>query len=119
MREVFETHTSLPMLVLWRSKHRGQSWITALGRGDRLGHHLPRHRAGGERGPALRLYRQSVRLITFLAAQTGVEAPPYEVPSSRFWSIGYTALSRAPAAQMRPSTRACAACTSCGPRSTR
>ena len=29
--EVFDTHSSLPMLVLWRSKHRGHSWITALG----------------------------------------------------------------------------------------
>jgi hypothetical protein len=28
---VIETHTSFPMLMLFRSHHRGQSWITALG----------------------------------------------------------------------------------------
>ncbi len=29
--QVLETHTSHPMLVLFRSQHPGQSWITALG----------------------------------------------------------------------------------------
>ncbi|MDH4147583.1 MAG: potassium channel family protein [Acidimicrobiia bacterium] len=28
---VLETHTSFPMLVLFRSKHPGQNWVTALG----------------------------------------------------------------------------------------
>lgn len=28
---VIETHTTFPMLMLFRSHHRGQSWITALG----------------------------------------------------------------------------------------
>ena len=73
--EVFDTHTSLPMLVLWRSKHRGQSWITALGVVTDSAITYLATVPGREGGPALRLYRQSVRLITFLAAQTGVEAP--------------------------------------------
>ena len=29
--EVMESHTSYPMLALFRSQHAGQSWITALG----------------------------------------------------------------------------------------
>lgn len=29
--EVLESHTSYPMLAFFRSQHRGQSWITALG----------------------------------------------------------------------------------------
>jgi len=31
MAEVLESHVSYPMLALFRSQHRGQSWITALG----------------------------------------------------------------------------------------
>jgi hypothetical protein len=31
MAEVLESHTSYPMLAFFRSQHRGQSWITALG----------------------------------------------------------------------------------------
>ncbi len=31
MAEVLESHTSYPMLTFFRSQHRGQSWITALG----------------------------------------------------------------------------------------
>lgn len=29
--QVLETHTTFPMLTLFRSQHKGQSWITALG----------------------------------------------------------------------------------------
>lgn len=31
MAEVLESHSSYPMLAFFRSQHRGQSWITALG----------------------------------------------------------------------------------------
>ncbi|HET9441763.1 MAG TPA: potassium channel family protein, partial [Acidimicrobiales bacterium] len=31
MAEVLESHTTYPMLAFFRSQHRGQSWITALG----------------------------------------------------------------------------------------
>ena len=31
MAEILESHTSYPMLALFRSQHAGQSWITALG----------------------------------------------------------------------------------------
>ena len=29
--DILESHVSYPMLALFRSQHRGQSWITALG----------------------------------------------------------------------------------------
>ncbi len=92
--EVFESHSSLPMLVLWRSKHRGQSWVTPLGVvTDAAIDHIATV-PGADRGPAMRLYRQSVRLITFLAERTGLEPDPYERLPSRYWSIGYSAISR-------------------------
>ena len=91
--DVFESHSSFPMLVLWRSKHRGHSWVTALGVVTDAAIDYMACFPGAERGPALRLYRQSVRLITFLAARTGIEAPEYVRPSPRGWSLGYSAFS--------------------------
>ncbi len=87
---VFESHSSLPMLVTWRSKHRGHSWITALGVvTDAAIDHIalvPR----AETGPAMRFYRQSVRLVTYLSDRFGFQVEPYQWPTTdRFWRVGY------------------------------
>jgi hypothetical protein len=82
------------MLVLWRSKHRGHSWITALGVvTDAAIDHIA-VTPGAERGPAMRLYRQSVRLVTYLGDRLGVEPQPYVRPPVQYWSVGYAALER-------------------------
>lgn len=67
--EVFESHSSLPMLVLWRSKHRGQSWITAL----------------GELGLELRPLEDSRRRVAELRAEFH---PHMEASSTSCWPPG-------------------------------
>jgi hypothetical protein len=91
--DVFESHSSLPMLVLFRSKHRGHSWITALGVvTDAAVMYLAAVADPKERRAALRLHRQSVRLITYLGERVGAVPEPFEPMPTRFWSLGYTGL---------------------------
>lgn len=65
--QVMETHTSFPMLVLFRSQHPGQSWITALGLVTDAALHM--ELMEGERGrPSYWLIRRSTRLLQMLTA---------------------------------------------------
>ncbi|MCP3854047.1 MAG: two pore domain potassium channel family protein [Actinomycetia bacterium] len=65
--QVMETHTSFPMLALFRSQHPGQSWITALGLVTDAALHL--EMMEGERGrPSYWLIRRSTRLLQMLTA---------------------------------------------------
>lgn len=93
--EVYDSHTSLPVLLWFRSKHRGHSWITGLGVVTDAAIAFASTVEGAERGPALRLHRQAVRLVAGLAERVGVEAVPHLHAdlSARGWSIGYSALS--------------------------
>ena len=77
------------MLVLWRSKHRGHSWITALGVVTDAAIDTIALVPGAERGPAMRLYRQSVRLVTHLSERFQFHVDPYERPDTRGWAIAY------------------------------
>ena len=91
--EVYDSHTSLPVLLWFRSKHRGQSWITGLGVVTDAAIAYVAAVPGAERGPAMQLYRQSVRLVTGLADRVGLEpGPPGEPLSEQAWSVGYAAL---------------------------
>jgi hypothetical protein len=93
--EVYDSHTSLPVLLWFRSKHRGHSWITGLGVVTDAAIAFASTVEGAERGPALRLHRQAVRLVTGLAERVGVE-PVAELQgdlSARGWSIGYSSMS--------------------------
>jgi hypothetical protein len=90
--ELFETHTSFPMLLLFRSQHRGHSWITALGVVTDSAIAYLACVPGAERGPAMRLYRQSCRTVQRLGRRIGVEPGPAEPMPSHFWSIGYTSI---------------------------
>ncbi|HEX7134033.1 MAG TPA: potassium channel family protein [Iamia sp.] len=93
--DVFESHSSLPMLVLWRSKHRGHSWITALGVvTDAAIDHIA-VTPGAERGPAMRLYRQSVRLVSYLSDRFGLHPAPYEWPGPEAWGVAHAHLTEA------------------------
>ena len=93
--EVYDSHTSLPVLLWFRSKHRGHSWITGLGVVTDAAIAFASAVEGAERGSALRLHRQAVRLVTGLAERVGIEAVPHLQGdlTSRGWSIGYSALS--------------------------
>ncbi len=93
--EVYDSHTSLPVLLWFRSKHRGHSWITGLGVVTDAAIAFASTVEGAERGSALRLHRQAVRLVTGLAERVGVE-PMAELQgdlSARGWSIGYSSMS--------------------------
>jgi hypothetical protein len=96
--DVFESHSSLPMLVLWRSKHRGHSWITALGVvTDAAIDHIA-ITPGAERGPAMRLYRQSVRLVRYLSDRFGLPTDDYQLPGPEAWAVAHRHLTEAGAA---------------------
>lgn len=63
--QVLETHTTFPMLVLFRSQHPGQSWITALGLVTDAALHVEMM-DGGEGRSAYWALRRAVRLLHVL-----------------------------------------------------
>ncbi|CAN5690241.1 hypothetical protein BH10ACT1_BH10ACT1_02280 [soil metagenome] len=91
--EVYDSHTSLPVLLWFRSKHRGHSWITGLGVVTDAAIAFVATVPGQDHGPAMRLQRQSVRLVAGLAQRVGLEPKPDPPMSARFWSVGYTVMS--------------------------
>ena len=72
--QVMETHTTFPMLTLFRSQHLGQSWITALGLVTDAALHMELIE-GQQGGPAYWTYRRSARLMQELCE--GVDLSPY------------------------------------------
>ena len=90
--QVYDSHTSLPVLLWFRSKHRGHSWITGLGVVTDAAITFAALVPDAERGPAMKLYRQSLRLVTGLAERVGLDPNPEVGPlDSRLWSVGYSA----------------------------
>jgi hypothetical protein len=63
--QVLETHTTFPMLVLFRSQHPGQSWITALGLVTDAALHVELME-GGEGRSAYWAARRASRLLQVL-----------------------------------------------------
>ncbi len=62
---VIETHTSFPMLMLFRSQHRGQNWVTALGLLTDAALQCQMIRGAENRAPYWML-RRSIRLFRML-----------------------------------------------------
>jgi hypothetical protein len=90
--EVYDSHASFPMLMWFRSKHRGQSWITALGVVTDAAIAVMATVDGVDQRPAERLYRQSVRLVSGLGMRVGLEPAEAAQTPERWWSVGYGAL---------------------------
>ena len=90
--ETYDSHTSFPMLMWFRSKHRGHSWITGLGVVTDAAMAFAATVEGADRGSAMRMQRQSIRLVQGLGKRVGL--PPVDRPdlSFRGWSVGYEAL---------------------------
>ena len=90
--EVYDTHTSLPVLLWFRSKHRGHSWITGLGVVTDAAIAFAGTVEGAERGPALRLHRQAVRLVTGLATRIALDPAPGPAAdlTIRGWTLAYS-----------------------------
>lgn len=72
--QVLETHTTFPMLTLFRSQHDGQSWITALGLVTDAALHVELTE-GGQGRSAYWALRRSVRLLHYLTE--GVDLTDY------------------------------------------
>jgi hypothetical protein len=92
--EVYDSHTSFPVLVWFRSKHRGHSWITGLGVVTDAAIAFAAAVPGAELGSAIRLHRQAERLVNGLGERVGL--PPDESVAPlrpELWRIGYDTLS--------------------------
>ena len=63
--QVMETHTTFPMLVVFRSQHPGQSWITALGLVTDAALHMEIMEGSQGRAPYW-MMRRSTRLLQML-----------------------------------------------------
>lgn len=73
---ILETHTSFPMLRLFRSHHEGQNWITALGVLADAGLHCQMIEGAQDRAPYF-VVRRVIRLFDDLTA--GVDLSQYRV----------------------------------------
>ena len=65
--QVMETHTTFPMLMLFRSQHPGQHWITALGVVTDAALHMEMCEGSEGRAPYW-MMRRSIRLLQQLTA---------------------------------------------------
>lgn len=90
--EVYDSHSSFPMLMWFRSKHRGQSWVTALGVVTDAALAVMATVEGGDQGPARRLQRQSVRLVQGLGGRVDLQPKEVAQTPERWWSVGYGSL---------------------------
>lgn len=94
---VIETHTTFPMLVLFRSKDAGQHWVTALGLVADAALHIQIVR-GAERGPQYWMLRRTIKLFELLTA--GVDLSEYrarldQTGNSELFAGLYTAMEEA------------------------
>lgn len=91
--EVFESHSSFPMLVLWRSKHREHSWIKALGVvGEAANTYLAAVPQNESHHSAMRLHREACALVRYLADRMHIAPLAAEPASASDWGAAYTAL---------------------------
>jgi hypothetical protein len=60
---VYDSHTTYPMLALFRSRQPGQHWLTALGVVTDAAAISVAAVEGAGAGPAARLYRRATRLL--------------------------------------------------------
>jgi hypothetical protein len=90
--ETYDSHSSFPMLMWFRSKHRGQSWVTALGVVSDAALAVISTVEGGDGGSARRLQRQSVRLVQGLGRRVDLQPKAVAQTPERWWSVGYESL---------------------------
>lgn len=99
--DLFETHTSFPMLIHFRSQHPGHSWVTGLGVVTDAGVLAIACFAGAEGGPAMRLHRQTVRTFRRLVDRVGLTTTAYERLPAELFQVGYDRIA-ALGLEMRP-----------------
>lgn len=90
---VFESHSSFPMLVLWRSKHREHAWIKALGVvGETANTYLAAAPQNEAHHSAMRLHREACALVRYLAYRLRIEPTPQDEISAEEWMASYGSL---------------------------
>jgi Ion channel len=85
--EVFDSHTTYPMLALFRSRQPGQHWLTALGVVTDAAAITVAAVEGASSGPAARLCRRTTRLLRGFQGLPPVEsraAALADAPEARF-----------------------------------
>ena len=71
--QVMETHTTFPMLMLFRSQHPGQHWITALGVVTDAALHMEMCEGSEGRAPYW-MMRRSIRLLQHLTSHADLSS---------------------------------------------
>jgi Ion channel len=77
--EVFDSHTTYPMLAVFRSRQPGQNWLTALGVVLDAATIVLAAVDGPRTGPAARLWRRSSRMLQDLRGMPAVELQAAEL----------------------------------------
>ena len=77
--EVFDSHTTYPMLAAFRSRQPGQNWLTALGVVLDAATIVLAAVDGPRTGPAARLWRRSSRMLQDLRGMPAVELQAAEL----------------------------------------
>jgi hypothetical protein len=91
--DVFESHSSFPMLVLWRSKHREHAWIKALAVvSESANTYLAASPENESHHSAMRLHRESCALVRYLADRMHIEPLAAEPVTADEWAAVYAAL---------------------------
>lgn len=91
--DVFESHSSFPMLVLWRSKHREHAWIKALAVvGESANTYLAAAPQNEAHHSAMRLHREACALVRYLAHRMRIEPLAVTPVATSEWTAVYIAL---------------------------
>lgn len=92
--QVMQSNLSFPMLGTFRSQQVGQHWVTALGVVTDAAIIVMGCGATGDRRPAQRMYRRSVRTIRSYCDRIGATPLPLEPISIETFRFGYDELQR-------------------------
>lgn len=92
--EVLESHVAFPMLALFRSRHAGQSWITALGVVVDAAALTSAAVPGADEREAFFVYRRGQRTLVEIASRLCPEAQSEPPPDRAMFEAGYKRLQR-------------------------
>lgn len=96
---VLESHTTYPMLAMFRSQHAGQSWLTALGVVTDAAVAVIASVPGAERHEPMRLYRRAARTFVVLADRLHVEPSEGGTLTREMFEVGYARMAATGVAQ--------------------
>lgn len=98
---VLQSHTSYPMLMLFRSQHTGQSWLTGLGVVADAAVAFVACVPGADTREPMRMYRRAARTFEVLGGRFRVEPSDKGVFDFAQFQVGYDLIA-ATGLQLRP-----------------